>query len=227
MKKVVDARGLACPQPVVLTSKALAAADEILTIVSDLVAVENVTRLARSKGFSVDASEKPDGTYLTLRREGAPAEDVSTPLNPPLVRGEGKDHPPVGAEDQGTPLARGEHEEGRSSTGATVVFVPSDSLGRGPAELGTRLMEAFFDTLLGLDPKPDAIIFMNTGVKLAAEGSPVLDELHALAEQGVDVLACGTCLEYFQLTEKLVVGRISNMYEIAGALLGAGRIVEL
>jgi selenium metabolism protein YedF len=207
MKQVVDARGLTCPQPVVLTGKAIAAADQVTTIVDNAVAVENVTRLARSKGFSVEVSEKADGTYLTLRREGAAAEREGTPRNPPLPRGEQKGVQPA--------------------VSATVLFVPSDCLGRGPAELGQQLMGAFFNTLLGLDPKPPTIILMNAGVKLATEGSPVLDDLRALAEQGVDILACGTCLNYFDLTKKLAVGRISNMYDIATALLEAGRIVEL
>jgi selenium metabolism protein YedF len=202
MKQVVDARGLACPQPVVLTGKALANADQVTTIVDDVVAVENVTRLARSKGFSVEVSEKADGTYLTLRREGAPIEPTAAES---LVACTAPQH----------------------AAGTTVVFVPSDCLGRGPAELGERLMGAFFDTLLGLDPKPTTIIFINAGVKLTVEGSPTLEELRALVEQGTEILACGTCLSYFDLTEKLAVGRISNMYDIATALLEAARIVEL
>jgi selenium metabolism protein YedF len=108
-----------------------------------------------------------------------------------------------------------------------VVFVPSDCLGRGPAELGERLMGAFFHTLLEVEPKPKTLIFMNSGVKLTVEGSRALDDFRALAKQGVDIVACGTCLGYFEITEKLAVGRVSNMYDIATALLEAGRIVEL
>jgi selenium metabolism protein YedF len=86
---------------------------------------------------------------------------------------------------------------------------------------------AFFHTLLEVEPKPKTIIFMNSGVKLTVQGSRALDDLRALASLGVDILACGTCLGYFNLSEKLAVGRVSNMYDIATALLGAGRIVEL
>jgi selenium metabolism protein YedF len=207
MKQVVDARGLACPQPVMLTSKAIAAAEQVTTIVDNPAAVENVTRLARSKGLSVEVSEKPDGTYLILRRAGGPVEVEATPLNPPL--------------------ARGEQKRGRPALGATVVLVPSDCLGRGPVELGERLMAAFFDTLLGLDPKPARIILINAGVKLAVEGSPTLDELRALADHGTEILACGTCLSYFDLTDKLAVGRVSNMYEIVAMLVEAERILQL
>ncbi len=200
MKQTVDARGLACPQPVVLTLKALADASEVVTIVDNAAAVENVTRLGRSKGCTVEVDAKPDGTYLTLRREGA------------------------------VPEARTEHVVVCSTapaTGPLVLFVPSDSLGRGPAELGERLMGAFFHSLLEVKPKPATIIFMNAGVKLAVEGSRALDDLQALAAQGIDILSCGTCLGYFGLSDKLRVGRVSNMYDIATALLEAGRVVEL
>lgn len=202
MRQVVDARGLACPQPVVLTGKALAVADEVTVLVDDPVAVENVSRLARSKGFSVEKATQPDGTRLTLRREGAPAgESAPEPLLACPV-----------------PTPAG---------GPLVLFVPTEHLGVGAAELGERLMGAFFHTLLEVSPRPQVVIFMNTGVKLAAEGSRAVEDLRALAGQGVDILACGTCLGYYGLTEKLAVGRVSNMYDIASALLGAGRVVAL
>lgn len=202
MKQIVDARGLSCPQPVVLTLKALSDAAEVTTIVDNKVAVENVTRLAHSKGCSVEVSEREDGTYLTIKREGAPPEPAAT------------EHVVV-CSTAGAPA------------GPLVVFVPSDSFGRGPAELGERLMGAFFHTILEVGPRPKTIIFMNSGVKLAVEGSRALEDIKALAAQGIDVLACGTCLSYFELTEKLAVGRVSNMYDIATALLEAGKIVDL
>lgn len=201
MKQTVDARGLACPQPVVLTSKAVAAADQVTVIVDNAVAVENVTRLARSRGFAVEKTERPDGIYLALHRADAPVELPEAPMiscsSSPAVAG---------------PL---------------LVLVPSDCLGRGSAELGERLLASFFCTLLEVERKPQTIIFMNSGVKLAADGSRVLDELRALAGQGIEILVCGTCLGYFELTEKLAVGRASNMYEIATALLQAGHVVQL
>lgn len=88
-------------------------------------------------------------------------------------------------------------------------------------------MGAFFHSLLEVTPKSKMIIFMNSGVKLVVEGSRALDDVKVLAAQGIDVLACGTCLSYFELSEKLSVGRVSNMYDIATALLEAGKIVEL
>ncbi len=71
MKTTIDARTLTCPQPVVLTAKALMTATEVTTIVDNRVAVENVSRLARAKGFQVAVDERPDGFFVTLSRVGA------------------------------------------------------------------------------------------------------------------------------------------------------------
>jgi selenium metabolism protein YedF len=202
MSRIIDARGLACPQPVVLTKKALTQSKQVTTIVDNPTAVENVTRLARSNGYSVEVTSKPDGTYLTLYQGDAsppPAEtarDASCAISAP-------------------------------ASGPTVLFVASDSLGQGAAELGERLMGAFFHTLLEVAPKPQTIIFINSGVKLAVLDSRALEDLQALAAQGVEIAACGTCLGYYELTDKLAVGHITNMYDIATALLGAGRVVKL
>ena len=202
MKKIVDARGLTCPQPVVLTIKAIAEAIEVTTIVDNQAAVENVTRLARSKGCSVDVAEKQDGIYLAIKREGAPAESAVS------------EHVVVCS----TPAA---------AAGPLVLFVPSDCFGRGSAELGQRLMGAFLHSLRDVAVRPALIIFVNSGVKLAVEGSRALDDIRALAAQGIEILVCGTCLGYFELTQDLAVGQVSNMYDIATALLAAGRIVAL
>jgi len=202
MKKTVDARGLPCPQPVVLTLRAITDAAEVTTIVDNQAAVENVSRLARSQGCSVEVAEKEDGIHLSIKREGAPAE--------PAVTGHA-----VACSASAAPA------------GPIVVFVPSDCFGRGPAELGERLMGALFNSLLEVSPKPKMIIFINSGVKLVVDGSRALEDIRALAAQGIEILVCGTCLGYFELTERLAVGRVSNMYDIATVLLEAGKIVDL
>jgi selenium metabolism protein YedF len=202
MKRIVDARGLACPQPVVLTNRAIAQANELTVIVDNDTAVENVTRFAKSKGFAVEMRKKPDGTYIELRKEGSAAVVPEPESSITCATGSGP-------------------------AGKTVLFVPSDSLGRGPAELGERLLGAFFHTLLEIDKKPGTIIFINTGVKLAVQGSRAVEDLRSLSEKGVEILACGACLGYFELTDKLAVGKVSNMYDIATALLESGKIVEL
>lgn len=202
MDATVDARGLACPKPVVMTLKALTGAQHVVTIVDNDAAVENVSRLARSKGFDVAVSRRDEGIYLTLTRDGGPVADAPT------------EHVVVCS-------------TAAAPTGPLVLFVPSDCMGRGSAELGERLMGAFFTALHDVPVKPATIVFMNAGVKLAVQGSRALDDLRALADQGIDILACGTCLDYYGLADQLAVGRVSNMYDIANVLLEAGRIVEL
>ena len=117
---------------------------------------------------------------------------------------------------------------GQPVGGPLVLVVSSEYMGRGEhAELGHVLVRGFFHTLGEVEPVPDAIIFFNSGVKLVVEGSSVLEDLRALADRGIEILACGTCLGYYELTDKIAVGEISNMYTIAETMLGAGRVVKL
>jgi selenium metabolism protein YedF len=145
----------------------------------------------------VGVETQDDGTYLHLSPEGATAPETL----------------PVGK------------AEVLPTTGPLVVFISADRMGRGPEELGGILIRAFLHTLNEVAPLPDTLVFINSGVKLVTEGSPVLEDLQTLSEQGVDILACGTCLNYFKLSDKVAIGTISNMYDIAEALLGAGKVV--
>jgi selenium metabolism protein YedF len=99
-------------------------------------------------------------------------------------------------------------------------------MGKGSDELGAVLMKAFIHTAIDLETRPDVMIFYNTGVKLTVEGSDFLGDLKELERKGVKMLVCGTCANYFNLTEKIAVGIVSNMYDIADTLSTAGRIVQ-
>jgi TusA-related sulfurtransferase len=151
MAITVDARGLACPQPVIQTRKAMQQADQIATLVDNETAVTNVSRMAEKAGWQVNVVPLGDEYRIELNREGPAPQPQELPI--------------------------------------------------GRAEV--------------------------LGVKLACEGSPVLDDLCALEAAGVDILACGTCLNYFELQEKLAVGRVSNMYDIAEVMLNASKVVNL
>ena len=107
-----------------------------------------------------------------------------------------------------------------------VVYINSNLLGVGEEALGTILMRAFLKTLLDLKPIPTKLIFINSGVRLTSEGSELLEALRALSDKGVGVLSCGTCLDFYGLKEKLKVGIISNMYDIAQSLLEADRLIR-
>jgi selenium metabolism protein YedF len=122
------------------------------------------------------------------------------------------------------PLGVGKAE---TVSGPLVLVVSADIMGRGDAELGNILIRSFFHTLGEVEPLPQTIIFFNAGVKLACEGSPVLDDLCAVEGKGIEMLVCGTCLSYFELKDKLAVGQVSNMYDIAETILNAGRVVNL
>jgi len=193
MAIVIDARNLPCPHPVVLTNKAFEESDEVTTIVDNEIARENVSRLAKSKGFSIDVEEKNGDFYLHLKRQACIAPVETLP----------------------------------SASGPTVLLIASDSIGRGSEELGRKLMTSFVQVLHEISPQPQMIIFMNSGVRLVTEGSRVIEDLRAFEDKGIDLLACGTCLGYYDLKEKLAVGKISNMYDIASALFGAGKIIGL
>lgn len=116
--------------------------------------------------------------------------------------------------------------ESAKPNGPTIVFIGSDQMGNGEPKLGQILMKNFIFTLTEADVIPDAIYFVNTGVKLTIGGSDVLEPLEQLANQGVDIASCGLCLEYFDAKDSLAVGRISNMLELINALEGAGNIVQ-
>lgn len=106
------------------------------------------------------------------------------------------------------------------------IYIDGETLGRGSDELGRVLMRSFLYTTKELATHPWRIVFLNSGVKLVAEGSEYLDILHDLEGLGTEILACGTCLDYFDLKDKVRAGRISNMYEIESSFLEATKVIQ-
>ena len=119
-----------------------------------------------------------------------------------------------------------EEENAARKEQKTVIYINSNLLGIGDEALGSILMRAFLKTLLDTEPKPSRLIFINSGVRLTSEGSEVLETLSALSGKGVELLSCGTCLDFYGLKEKLKVGVVSNMYEIVKSLLEADRLIR-
>jgi len=197
MSKVVDARGLACPQPVILTGRALKESDTVTVIVDDETPKDNVSRIATRKGYNVNVEEKDGDFYIHIQKKSTEPEKESVA-------------PPVPAPE-----------------GDLVVLISSNTIGRGSDELGEILMRAFMHTFMEVEPKPQTMIFINSGVKLATEDSSVLEDLQALAGEGIQILVCGTCLDYFKLKDKVAVGEVSNAYTILETLLQAGKVVRL
>ncbi len=107
-----------------------------------------------------------------------------------------------------------------------VVYISSQYLGNGDHDLGSFLMKAFLKTLLDFETQPERLILVNSGVQLAAEGSKALETLQMLSEKGVEILCCGTCVDFYELKGKVKVGRISNMYEIIESMVEADRVIK-
>lgn len=198
MTITVDARGLACPQPVIETRNAMQQGDQVVTLVDSETSLANVSRMAERAGWQVKVVPQGDEYEIQLIKAG----EVSLPQPMPVGQAE-------------------------MFNGPLVLVVSSDSMGRGEAELGLILIRAFFHTLGEVKPTPDTILFFNTGVRLACGGSPVLDDLCALEAEGVEMLVCGTCLGYLDLKKELGIGQVSNMYDIAETMLRAGKLVYL
>lgn len=206
MPKEIDARGRPCPQPVLMTKKAVDAGNsEIVVLVDNEGAVQNVTRFAEREGFEVKVERAGADFKLILTKSGQQSQSASKPAEAEIV-----------CETGTWKINRGQ-----------VLYLKSDRVGIGSDELGGVLIKAFVNTLAENESLPEKIILVNSGVKLVCEGSELLDSLKVIEKKGVEILACGTCLNYYGLTEKVVVGRISNAYDILNSLLEAEKIVEL
>ena len=110
---------------------------------------------------------------------------------------------------------------------ATVIAISSDSMGRGDEELGKVLMRSYLHTLTEVEPRPDTPVFFNSGVLLATADFPALDDLRAIAARGTSLLLCGTCVNAFELSDRIGAGEISNMYAISETMLRAGSVINL
>ena len=108
-----------------------------------------------------------------------------------------------------------------------IILISTDVLGKGDRKLGETLMEAFIYTLVDAKPSPQKIILLNEGVKLATYGSPVLEPLEILQNKGVGILSCGTCINFYQLKDKLKIGTITNMVEVVESLSNADKVICL
>ncbi len=205
MPVVIDARGLGCPQPVIMAKKAIEENEQITVLVDNDTAVENIRRMAGKMACAFSAVKKEGSTWeIALARTHA---DVQGPQSVPA--GE---------------ISCGALSE--SGTGPLVVVLSDNHMGRGDDVLGDILIRSFVHTLLQLKPLPDTIICYNAGVKLAVKGASALDDLQQLEQNGVDILVCGTCVNYFVLGDQISVGHISNMYDIAETMAAAGRLVR-
>ena len=201
----VNAIGDACPIPVVKTLNAikeLKGADVIETLVDNEIAVQNLIRMADKKGCAVSSEKLGEKEYKVT-----------------IVVGEAALAQPVDTENVTCELPR-------SGKKNTVVVISSKAMGHGGDELGTALMKGFIYALSQQDTLPTTILFYNGGATIPVEGSVSLEDLKNMEAQGVEILTCGTCLNFYGLTEKLAVGQVTNMYTIVEKMTGADLIVK-
>ena len=202
----IDVRNLACPGPVLKLRDLLDEGErEVAMRVADELSRSNVTRFATSRGAEVTAEDPGDGSFVVRISAGDDAAG-SRPGEEELL-------------DCAVPESAG-------AGGPLVVQISAVTMGTGDDDLGSLLMRSFVKTQAQLERKPAAILFYNDGVKLCCEGSVLLDDLRALEASGIEIIACGTCLNFFELADQLRVGRVTDMLEIASRLADAGSIVR-
>ena len=204
----INAMGDTCPIPVIKTQnaiKALTKAEEVEVLVDNEVAVQNLTKLAGSLGCEVKSEKKAEKEYR-----------VVITVTEDKLQGQADEKKGETAEAACVPDARDN----------TVIVISSDRMGEGEEELGKVLIKGYIYALTQLETLPKTILFYNKGAYLTCEGSASLEDLKSLEAQGVEIFTCGTCLNYYGLSEKLQVGSITNMYVIADTMAKAGKVVK-
>ena len=204
-KKTIDARGQLCPKPLILTKKALKEFSGTLEVLLDNeTAFENVSRFLNDTGTSFIHSVT-DGEYTLL--VNSEATDRELPA--------AEDYCPV---PQPVKLAS-------NSAAPHVICFKSRYMGEGDDKLGGILIQAFCNTISEAEPLPGSLVFYNSGIFLALKDSKIIESLQSLEKQGVRILVCGTCLDYYGEKENIGAGLVSNMYDIMQCLTSAGHVI--
>ncbi|HCR83351.1 MAG TPA: sulfurtransferase-like selenium metabolism protein YedF [Lachnospiraceae bacterium] len=201
----VNAMGDACPIPVVKTKKAMQAMtepDTLEVLVDNEIAVQNVTKMAKSSGGDVTSEKLGEKEFKIVIKMSQVMSELKA-----QEKEEDVDCMPDRRKD-------------------TIVVISSDRMGSGNDELGKVLIKGFIFAVTQLDELPKAILFYNGGARLTSEGSDSLEDLKGLEAQGVEIMTCGTCLDYYGLKEKLRVGSVTNMYSIVETMNNAGKIIR-
>ena len=200
MEKTVDCRGMACPLPVVNAKKAaesLHPGDTLIVRVDNEIAVQNLQRFAQHMGFAA-SGEKVSESEFTVTM---------------VIGGEAKAEPEIAC-------ALDARKKGM------LVVLSGCTMGSGDEKLGKALMKAFVFALTKQDVLPETILCYNTGAYLTTDGADTLEDLKLLESEGVTVLTCGTCLDFYGLKEKLAVGGVTNMYDIVERMESAQTLVR-
>ncbi len=197
--KEIDARGLACPAPVLQAKNAIEDKNlnSIKVLVDNKASRQNVSRFLKSQGFEVSVQEREGDFHVTGRRE-------------------------AGVEPEGL-LAEKQDTEKKK----IMVMVANNCMGHGDDELGSKLMVSFLKTIKEMGDELWRLVFVNNGVKLTIDSSEVLSVLKEYEKDGLHILVCGTCLTYFNLLDKKQVGQTTNMLDIVTAMQLADKVIHI
>jgi len=202
-ENIADATGKLCPVPLVMTKKIydkLPEGDNMTTLVDNDTSAKNVETFILESGGKVTSSKEGSLTTLSIVK-GSQAHS-----------GKAEEYCTI--------------EQPNTTSVPSVIYIPKDKIGNGePDDLGSALMLAFLNTIKDVEPYPSHAIFMHNGVKLLEEGSKTAEAVSGFSKLGIKVIACGTCLDYFGLTNKQKIGKISNMFDILSMLTNAGKII--
>ena len=193
----IDARGLACPKPVIETKKAIESINsgKVKVIVDNYIAKENIIKLSRSMNLEFNILKEED-SFIEI-------EIIKCEFLENII------------------------EEKSNDIDNSCVFISSDKIGEGDIELGKILMKGFVYTLTETKPYPRYIILVNSGVNLSTSNEDTIENLKKLENFGVEIVSCGTCLDFYNLKESLKVGRVSNMYDILEIMKNTDKTISL
>lgn len=204
MERTINCMGMACPLPVINAKKAIEAFTEdgtLRVLVDNETAVQNLTRLGEHNGFAVTSAQDGEKAFtVTMAVKASAAKAAVVPAE---------------AVSCAVP-----------ASGGRVVVLSADTMGGGDEQLGKKLMKAFIFALASQDVLPDKVICYNRGAFLTTQDPDTVADLKKLADAGVTVMTCGTCLDYYGLKAALKVGIVSNMYDIVEAQMGASLIIR-
>ena len=195
----IDALCKACPLPVIETKKALREHTVVETLVDNEIATQNLKKMAEQLGYIYQMQQQAENKYAV----------VISKANTELT-GETSETVITPTEDV--------------VTDEYIVVIDTNVMGRGSDELGKNLLKGFIYSLTEQDVLPSKVIFYNGGVQSVIKASDSLEDLIALAGQGVEIYSCGACLNFYELTP--AIGEVTNMYRIVEMMREASRIIK-
>ncbi len=197
--KTIDTRGRACPEPLILTKKAIAGVGphDVLEVLSDNpTSRDNVVSYLKAMGISPACTEQNGVSHIVFSPGNASLPEAEPVCPAPEV-----------------------------ATAGYAVVIRSQVMGTGDDELGRLLMRSCINSLEELDALPSIVVLYNSGVMLALEGTDTAKSLIALSLKGVEIIVCGTCIDFYEVRPRLAVGTVTNMLAINNTLIRASRIL--